>query len=140
MLANISFRDTINTLSIGAEYNGQSPAFCLIDNFRISNISRPIYAPYGESIDVNYSNNLNTVFPVTSDLYTTYLLDFDKITFLNEDFATIVNRNTGQFDFLVNIFDSFDIVNNSDKVKECLEKLIKILKPANSKVFIQYTE
>jgi hypothetical protein len=77
-------------------------------------------------------------FPVTKDLYTTYLLDFDSLVKLNDDFTTLKDRENGSFDFTVNIFDSFDIVSSSEKVQEVLEKLIKVLKPANSRVFIQY--
>ncbi len=135
---SINFKDPINDLFIGTDYRKANPIFCLLDNFRISNISRPIYAPYGEPIDVNYSNNLNTVFPVTQDLYTTYLMNFDTMVALNTNFATLVNRSTGAFDFTLNIFDSFGIVSSSAKVKEVLENLINILKPANSRVFIKY--
>jgi hypothetical protein len=139
VLKNISFKDPINELYIGTQYTGESPIFSLIDNFRISNTSRPIYAPYNESIDLNYSSNLSTVFPVTKDLYTTYLMDFDQNMVLNNDFAMLKNKKTGIFDFTVNILDSLDIVNSSIKVKETLEAIIKILKPANSRVFINYT-
>jgi hypothetical protein len=137
-IGSIKFKDPINNLFVGSQYTYENPIFALIDNFRISNISRPIYAPYGESLDVNYSTNLDMVFPVTSDLYTTYLLDFNALRTLNEDFAVIKNRNTGLFDFSVNIFDSLGIINSSIKSKEALETLIKILKPANSRVFISY--
>lgn len=137
--ANIQFKDPINELYIGTQYTGESPIFSLLDNFRISNISRPIYAPYGEPLDVNYSSNLSTVFPVTEDLFTTYLMNFDEMVVLNEDFAVLKNRKTGLFDFSVNILDSFGIVNSNIKSQEALEALIKILKPANSRVFIQYT-
>lgn len=138
LTSTISFKDPINELFIGAEYTGQKSLFSLIDNFRISNISRPLYAPFGEPIDVNYSSNLNTVFPVTMDLYTTYLLDFGPTIIKNDDFTLLKNRETGLFNFLVEIFDSFDIIKDSAKVQEVLEKLIKVLKPANSKVFIEY--
>ena len=134
----IKFKDPINELFIGSQYTGESPIFSLIDNFRISDISRPIYAPFGEPLDVNYSGNLANAFPVTSDLFTTYLLDFDELVIKNTDFTTIQNRETGLFDFSVNIFDSLGIVSSSEKSKEALEKLIKVLKPANSRVFIQY--
>ncbi|CAB4196507.1 hypothetical protein UFOVP1290_27 [uncultured Caudovirales phage] len=137
-IGSIKFKDPINNLFIGSQYTYENPIFSLVDNFRISNISRPIYAPYGESLDVNYSTNLDMVFPVTSDLYTTYLLDFNTFRILNEDFTVIKNRNTGLFDFSVNIFDSLGIINSSIKSKEALETLIKILKPANSRVFISY--
>ena len=58
---------------------------------------------------------------------------------LNGDFAILKNRETGIFDFSVNILDSLGIVNSSVKSQEVLEKLIKVLKPANSRVFITYT-
>ena len=136
----MKFVDSINNIFMGTQYDYQFPIFSLVDNLRISNISRPIYAPYGEPIDINYNSNLSVVFPVTSDLYTTYLLDFDLLAVLNQDFALLKNRNTGSFDFSVNILDSLGIIENSIKSKEALEKLIKILKPANSKVFISYTK
>jgi hypothetical protein len=138
IISNIKFRDPINYLFIGSQYTGEFPIFSLLDNFRISTISRPIYAPYGEPLDVNYTSNTDMAFPVTEDLYTTYLLDFDTLKVLNEDFATLKNRQTGLFDFSVNIFDSFGIVSSNIKSQEALENLIKVLKPANSRVFIQY--
>lgn len=137
-LGNIIFKDSINTIYVGSDYTEQYPIFGLINNMRISNIFRPYYAPYNEPIDVSYNSNLNVVYPVTSDLYTTYLQDSDVVVEKTEDFSTIVNRETGAFDFLVNIFDSLGIVNSSIKSKEALEKLIKVLKPANSKTFIKY--
>lgn len=138
LIAGINFTDPINNLWIGTDYAQNNPIYTLLDNFRISNIFRPIYAPYGEPIDVNYSNNLNTVFPVTSDLYTTYLMNFDTLIGLNSNFTTLVNRDSGAFDFTVNIFDSFGIVSSSAQVKEILENLINILTPANCRVFLKY--
>lgn len=138
LVSNIIFKDPINEVYIGADYRHNNPIFTLLDNFRISNVSRPIYAPFGEPLDANFSGNISTVFPVTKDLYTTLLLDFDKLNALNTNFATLINRATGAFDFTVNIFDSFGIVSSSTKVKEVLENLINILKPASSRVFIKY--
>ena len=138
LIATIPFRDPINEIYIGSDFRKANPIFTLLDNFRISNVSRPIYAPFGEPIDANFSSNLNTVFPVTKDLYTTFLMDFDRLNTRTTNFATLVDRATGAFDFTVNIFDSFGIVSSSTKVKEVLENLINILKPANSRVFIKY--
>ena len=138
LIGTIPFKDPINDVYIGTDFRKANPVFTLFDNFRISNVSRPIYAPFGEPIDANFSNNLNTVFPVTKDLYTTFLMDFDRLNALTTNFATLVDRATGAFDFTVNIFDSFGIVSSSAKVKEVLENLINILKPANSRVFIKY--
>jgi hypothetical protein len=138
LISSITFKDPINDLYIGTDYAENNPIFTLLDNFRISNISRPVYAPYGEPIDVNYSSNLGIVFPVTQDLYTTYLANFDVNEQLITNFATLVNRTTGAFDFTVNIFDSFGIVSSSAQVQQILENLINILQPANCKAFIHY--
>ena len=140
LIASINFTDPINNLWIGTDYTQKHPIYSLIDNFRISNVFRPIYAPYGEPIDVNYSSNLSTVFPVTSDLYTTYLMNFDKLPTINSNFATLVDRDSGAFNFTVNIFDSFDILANSVQVKETLENLINILTPANCRAFLKYIQ
>lgn len=139
VLTNIAFRDPINNLYIGNDYTGTSGIYALVDNFRISNQFRPIYAPYGEPLDVNWTSNLSVAFPVTQDLYTTYLMDFNSNAALNTNFATIKNRNTGLFDFTITILDSLGIVSSSTIVKQTLETLINTLKPANSRAFIQYT-
>lgn len=138
--ASIIFNDTINELVIGSDYTRTYGAYALIDNLRISNISRPIFMPFGEPIDANYSKNTNIVFPVSEDLYTTLLLNFDTLVQKNTNFSTLKNKKTGLFDFSVNIFDVFDIVKDSNKVKTVLETLINVLKPANSRVFIRYID
>ncbi len=137
---NIRFTDPINQIVIGGQYDNRSPLFSILDNFRISNVFRPIYAPYGEPIDINYNNNIDMAFPVTPDLYTTYLLNFTESLTKMDDFATLKNRENGNFDFSINVLDSFGIINSSLKVQDVLEKLIKTLKPANSRVFISYTK
>lgn len=139
LIGNIKFKDSINTLNIGSEYNLTNPMYGVIDNFRISNIFRPIYAPYGEALDINYNPNLNVVLPVVKDLYTTYLLDFDRIVEKNNDFAVIKNKNNGSFDFEINIFDNFDIISKNQKSRDILDILIKQLKPAGSRAYIKYT-
>lgn len=135
---SITFNDAINQIYIGSDYSLSNGAYCIMDNIRISNISRPIYSPYGEPLDPAYSSNAQTAYPVTSDLYTTYLLDFNSSAKINEDFALIVANSGSYFDFKLNIFDSFGIVNDSETVKIILEKLIYALKPANSKAYLQY--
>lgn len=137
---NIVFNDMVNELFIGSDYTKSNIAYASFDNLRISNIARPLYAPFGESIDVNYNSNLDIVFPVTPDLYTTLLLDFDTLITKNTNFATLKNKNGGNFDFTLNIFDSFDIISSSAIVQNTLETLINVLKPATSRVFINYIE
>lgn len=138
LFSTIKFKDPINQAFIGSQFTKESPAYAAYDNLRISNIFRPVYAPFGESLDINYNSNLNILFPVTEDLYTTYLMNFETAAVRTDDFVVLKNKKSGIFDFSINVFDSFGIVNNSAKVQEILEKLVKTLKPANSRVFLQY--
>lgn len=138
ILTNIIFKDPINDLFIGTDYARNNPAYTLLDNLRISDQSRAIYAPYGEPLDVNYTSNLSVAFPVTQDLYTTYLLNFDSLTLKNINFATIKNREKGNYDFTVNILDGFGIVTTDIIVQETLETLLNVLKPANTNIIINY--
>lgn len=138
LVTSINFKDPINDMWIGTDYAQNNPIYCLLNNFRISNYFRPLYAPYGEPIDVNYSSNLATVFPVTSDLYTTYLMNSSTTNTLISNFATLVDRDYGAFDFTLNIFDSFGIVSSNPQVQQILENLVNILKPANCQAFIKY--
>jgi hypothetical protein len=138
MQASIIFKDTINELFIGSDFSGTNGAYALIDNLRISNQSRPLFMPFGESLDVNYSTNTDIVLPVTPDLYTTLLLDFDTLITKNTNFATLKNSTTGLSDFTINIYDSFDILADNAVVKQVLEELINTLKPANTQVYINY--
>lgn len=135
---NIKFVDPINRFHIGSDYNLGNSAHCLIDNFRISNIARPLYKPFGEPLDPNYSSNLQMVYPITEDLYTTLLINFNTLAIRNDDFIILNSRSSGQADFSVNVLDSFGIINNNSRVKEVLEALIKSFKPANSRAFINY--
>jgi len=136
--ANLKFADTINEFYIGSDFTGNNCAYSLFDNLRISNISRSIYKPFGESIDPNYSSNLNIVLPVTQDLYTTLLLDFETAIQKNTDFSVIRNGQVGLFDFQVNVYDSFDLIGSNQALKNVLETLVNSLKPANSRVFFVY--
>jgi hypothetical protein len=134
----MSFADTINEFTIGSDYTQTLGAMALIDNLRISNVARPVFKPFGEPIDPGYSTNIDVVFPATEDLYTTLLLDFNKLSEITTDFAVIKNKKTGLFDITINVFDSFGILRENSKAKTVMEDLISTLKPANSRVFINY--
>lgn len=138
LTTDIKFKDVINTLYVGSDFTKNKGLFGVIDNFKISNVSRDIYSPFGEPRDPNYNSNLNIVLPVVKDLYTTFLLDFENDLELTRDFAVLKNKKGANFNFEINIFDSFDIVNSNPKSKNILEILIKKLKPATSKVLINY--
>ena len=137
---SISFTDVINTLYIGSEYTKTQGAFALIDNFKISNIARPALTVYGESIDPNYSVNTSIVTPVVSDLYTTYIQNFDTVRTLNTNDTALYDEYVGQYDFRIMIYDSYGIVAGSAKVKQVLETLIDTLKPGTATAVLDYVE
>lgn len=136
--ADINFSDPINEFVIGGDYLGVNTAYARIDNLRLSNIARRPFSVGGQPKDINYSSNIVAVYPVVSDLYTTYLLNFDTLMTKADDFALLRDEKFGIFNFTMNIIDSFGIVSGSAKVKQILESLILALKPAQSKVEINY--
>ena len=91
-----------------------------------------------QAIDVNFSENLDIVFPVIEDAFTTFLLDFDTTRFKTDDLAILRDEEFGIFNFTLNVIDSFDIVLSNAKIKQVLEALVLALKPAQSRVNIQY--
>lgn len=135
---DIKFKDPINRLVIGADFESNNKSYALFDNIRISNIARPLYQPFGEPIDPNYSSNLSAVQPITEDLYTTLLINFDTLVTKNNDFAMLFDKRSGQSDFSLTILDTLGILSNSNRTKEVLEALIKSFKPANSRSYIKY--
>ena len=135
---SIKFTDAINRLFVGSDYNSNSLANCLIDNLRISDIARPLYQPFGEPLDPNYSSNLQMVFPITEDLNTTLLLNFDNLVVKNTLFAILNNKKAGLTDFSLTVFDNIDIINNNATIKSILEALVNSYKAANSRAFIYY--
>lgn len=138
LTADMNFLDVITKFYIGSDVNSVNLAKARIDNFKISNAIQPLYFIAGQEKDINYNSNIDTVLPVVEDLYTTFLLNFDKIYSRNEEWAILRDKYFGIYNFTIKIIDSFDIVSESEKVKQILETLIDILKPAQSKVTLQY--
>jgi len=136
ILEPIVFKDTLNYFTIGSDYTNKNYGNVLIDNLRISNKYREPFKYLNESIDINYLGNSSL--PVVKDLYTTYLLDSNISYELFEDFASIVNKKSGIYEFTLDIFDSFNILKDNPQSKKILERLLKILKPANSRIFLNY--
>lgn len=132
----ISFKDTLNYFTIGSDFNNANFGNCIIDNLRISNkcLDKSIYK--NEYVDITYDVP-SVAIPLTYDLYTTYLMDYDLEYEKFNKFAKLINKNNS-FEFDVNVFDSFKILEKNPRSKVILEKLIKTLKPASSKVFINY--
>lgn len=138
LITDINFRDLINYFVVGGDYLGFQPAMARMDNLRISNKSRTPLTINGTARDINYRSNTDAALPVVEDLFTTYLLNFDVVKTKNEDFAKIRSRNFGNFNFTLNVLDSFDIIQDNPKVQPILEAMVKALKPARSKATINY--
>ena len=137
---NVSIKDQFQTLYIGSNFLGGNLMPCKIDNIKISRVKKnPVYI-LGQAFDNDYSSNISAVLPVVKDLYTTYLSDFDNNSSKIEDFSILKNNTTGAFDFTIQIIDSFDILDDNIRVKQILESLIKVLKPANTRAFIEYVK
>lgn len=138
--SNIDFKDQINEFYIGSDYLRTNSAFARIDNLRISNIARRPVLVSSQPKDINYNSNLTLVYPVVEDGPTTYLFDFNSTLQQVEDLTLLKNDKFGIFDFILYIIDSFGIVSDSAKVKQVLEILIRSLKPAQSRVQINYVD
>jgi len=136
---NVQLQDHFQKLYIGSNYLSGEVSYGLINNLKISRSKKaPVYVS-GQPYDNDYCANLNSALPVVEDLYTTYLMQFDDTYTKVNDFAILHNKEGGSFDFTLKVIDSFGIINESEKAKDLLEKMIEVLKPANSRGIIQYS-
>jgi hypothetical protein len=138
LVADINFLDTINQFSIGQDFTGNYGAQARFDNIKISNRSIDPLLVGNQPKDVYFNTNSDFIYPSISDAFTTFLMDFDQLVQKNTDFAMVIDPVSGIFNFTLNIIDSFDIVIDNSKVQNILEAMIKVLKPAVSKVQINY--
>lgn len=137
--ANIDFKDFISKIYIGQDHLGYKGANARMDNIRLSDKSLDPILIGGQGVDTNFGNNIQCVYPVIENAYTTMLLNFDDIMTHVTDFAELRDEVFGIFNFDLNIIDSFSIIkDNGARLKDMLESMIYSLKPANSKVNIKY--
>jgi hypothetical protein len=139
-IADINFRDSIQQFSLGQDYAGHFGAEARFDNLKISDKSYNPLIVAGQSVDVYWNTNVDYLYPSIEDSYTTLLWDFDQYIEKTEDFAVIRDPSYGIFNFDIDIIDSFDIVTGDERVQTVLEALINALKPAQSKVGINYVK
>jgi len=138
LITDINFTDPVNQIYIGSDFMMANCAQARIDNFKISNIRQPSFILAGQAKDINYSSNISTVYPVIEDAFTTFLMNFDQLIQKSEDFAVLRDELFGIFNFTLQIIDSFGIVIDNAKLKQVLESLIFALKPAQSRVNLEY--
>jgi hypothetical protein len=134
----INLREKFNKLFIGSNAFGGQIAYARIDNLKISKKQKRIITIGNQRIDNDYNKDISKALPVIEDIYTTYLMDFDKQIKEIYDFSILKNELTGIFDFELDVIDSFNIIKDNPRSKELLETLIKQLKPAVSRAFVKY--
>lgn len=145
LLSNIDLIDNFNIINIGSDFSDSYPAMAKFDNLRISSELRQITYVGGEGNgkligkDTLYTSNLSTALPVISDSLTRLLLDFDSENELIEYFSAVWDSKNGIFDFYVDVFDSFRLI-NTDVRKNLLVNLIKKLKPAHTISHVNFSE
>ncbi len=134
----INLREIFNKLFIGGNSFGGQIGHVRIDNLKISQKMKQLATIAGQQIDNDYSSNITTALPVIEDVYTTFLMDFNRTETKLEDFAILKNQVSGIFDFELDVIDSFSIIEDNPKSEEILDTLVEKLKPAVSRAFIKY--
>jgi hypothetical protein len=142
LVDNIDLTDTFARIYVGSDVLGLNGARARLDNLRFSEIERlqSIRVTTNDTLDVNYTANLEFVNPVVSDVFTTGLFDFEKAEEIIRFLTTIINSERGIFRFEVEVIDSFDKVIGNTDLEQLLIKLINTIKPAHTEAIITFTE
>lgn len=140
LLNTITLTDTFGKIFIGNAFNFNGNSKSKIDNLRFSNSVRAPAVVAGSPIDINYSANLESVFPVIEDSMTTALYNFDMSLVETEFLANLLSENTPLFLFDVIIDDSFRRVVDNEDAKQLLIKIINRMKPSHSNLFIKFLQ
>ena len=140
IITDINFTDPINHFHIGGDFRGVYISQARFDNLRLSNISRSPFMVAGQPKDINFSTNREISLPVVEDTFTTFLLDFNTLIYKTDDLALLRDEIFGIHNFDLNVIDSFDIVLSDAKIQQILEALISALKPAQSRININYVQ
>jgi len=134
---NIDLEDTFAELYIGNSFSGNNPASARFDNIRFSNTEKQPVLIGNAAYDVNYNSNIDTVLPVVEDNFTTLLLNFNKNLEQSNFLANLYSENTPLNAFVVNVNDSFGILEQK-RYRDLLLKLIERMKPSHTKLIARY--
>ena len=132
----ITLTDDFRVISIGGSILDNNTSLARIDNVRFSNKPRDnTRSPDGDSIDLDFSSNINTVLPVQRDDATTFLL------YLNFDddprYALVIDPRRGIFNFDIEIFDEFNKINTED-IEDLIVELVNRLKPSHTNALVKF--
>jgi hypothetical protein len=140
---SIELKDEFKLIAVGSDIFGDNNARSRMDNIRFSRIIRNTVRDFsGAFIDIDYSENLNTVLPVIDDDATTLLIDFDEDKSKIDKFATVIDPERGIYNFDVEVIDNFDrVIGISDGlVEDLIVDLVDRLKPAHSNALVKFTK
>lgn len=129
--------DDFRLILIGGKSEVGSSALARMDNIRFSRaIREEVNDPSGNKIDLNYSSNIETIFPVIKDMTTTLLLDFNQED-VEEKYATIIDPKNGIFNFDIDVIDNFGKI-NEDEIEDLIIELVNILKPSHTNALVKF--
>tara|TARA_B100001094_G_scaffold91497_2_gene87487 strand:- start:12662 stop:22402 length:9741 start_codon:yes stop_codon:yes gene_type:complete len=132
----ITLTDDFRVISIGGSILDNNTSLARIDNVRFSNKPRDnTRSPSGDSIDLDFSSNINTVLPVQKDDSTTFLLDIKS----DEEprYALVVDPKRGIFNFDIEIFDEFNKI-NTENIEDLIVELVNRLKPSHTNALVKF--
>lgn len=137
LVDNIDLEDTFAEIHIGNSFDGRNPSRAKIDNLRFSNVQREPSLVGTSAVDLNYNSNLDAVFPVIEDNFTTLLLDFDRSVEQTEFLSNLLSKFTPLFTFDVNVDDSFNRISDQ-RSRDLMTNVINRMKPAHTNVLVRY--
>ncbi len=140
LVDNIDLTDVFSTIYLGSDITSNNGASAKMDNIRFSEIQRleTIKVVSSTTIDVNYYQNTLLAIPVTEDVYTTKIFNFDDDSSNVIYLATVVNKERGIFRFKVKVIDSFDRVIGNTELENLLVTLINTIKAAHCEAIVEY--
>lgn len=139
---SISTSNDFRMISIGSDIHGDNCSRSRLDNIRFSRKIRDLARDSaGIPIDINFSNNTDTINPVVSDDLTTLMIDFDDSSVKQDIFATVKDAKSGIYDFDIEVKDLFNkIVNNKETIEDLIYDLVNRLRPAHSNAIIKFLD
>jgi len=134
----IKIVDDFRTIGVGGDILGGRSAYSRIDNIRFSRVARHIPRDiYGNYIDINYSENKESIYPIIEDDMTTAIINFTKVMADDENFASIIDPERGIYNFDIEILDDLGRITD-EKTEDLIIELVNRLKPAHSNALVKF--
>lgn len=133
----ITLKDDFRVICIGGSSIDNESALSRMDNIRFSRIARDFTKTTdGESIDLSFSENINTVLPLKEDDATTLIIN-SKDEAEDISYAHIVDPKRGIFDFDIDVIDEFEKIDSYRK-EDLIIELVNKLKPSHTNALVKF--